>query len=74
MLGRDPMVHRFINETIYQAFLSYRHWHAPISRKTVKSHIINGTYYSEPLFTAQRTPTTTIPTSMTWVSLPQRHT
>ncbi|ODM15676.1 hypothetical protein SI65_08910 [Aspergillus cristatus] len=59
MLGRDPMADRFVGGTIYQAFLSalsYHRWHAPISGKIVKSYIINGTYYSEPLFTGTTSP------------------
>ncbi|OJJ82280.1 uncharacterized protein ASPGLDRAFT_1496827 [Aspergillus glaucus CBS 516.65] len=53
------MADRFISETIYQIFLSspsYHRWHAPISGKIVKSYIINGTYYSEPLFTGTTNP------------------
>lgn len=59
MLGRDPMANRYVGGTIYQAFLSalsYHRWHAPISGKIVKSYIIDGTYYSEPLFTGTTNP------------------
>src|SRR5699024_5843670 len=54
MLGRDPAADQFIGGTIYQAFLnalSYHRWHAPVSGRIIKSYIINGTYYSEPLYT-----------------------
>ncbi|RYN39567.1 hypothetical protein AA0112_g3547 [Alternaria arborescens] len=53
MLAMDPLHEQFIGGTIYQAFLSamsYHRWHAPISGKVVKSYLIEGTYFSEPLF------------------------
>lgn len=39
--------------TIYQAFLSalsYHRWHAPVTGTVRKAYVIDGTYYSEPLF------------------------
>lgn len=53
MLNHDPFAEEFIGGTIYQAFLSalsYHRWHAPVSGKVVKSFVVDGTYYSEPLF------------------------
>ncbi|KAI4950984.1 hypothetical protein J4E86_007493 [Alternaria arbusti] len=53
MLAMDPLHEQFIGGTIYQAFLSalsYHRWHAPVSGKVVKSYIVEGTYFSEPLF------------------------
>ncbi|CAG8358662.1 unnamed protein product [Penicillium salamii] len=53
MLGHDSLASNFVGGTIYQAFLSalsYHRWHAPVSGKIVKAYVIDGTYYSEPLF------------------------
>lgn len=53
MLARDSLAPHFIGGTIYQAFLSalsYHRWHTPVSGKIVKSYVIPGTYYSEPLY------------------------
>ncbi|KIW38223.1 uncharacterized protein PV06_09207 [Exophiala oligosperma] len=53
MLARDPLAERFVGGTVYQAFLSalsYHRWHAPVSGKLVKAYVVDGTYYSEPLF------------------------
>ncbi|KAI4911872.1 hypothetical protein J4E90_006689 [Alternaria incomplexa] len=53
MLAMDPLHEHFIGGTIYQAFLSalsYHRWHAPVSGKVVKSYVVEGTYFSEPLF------------------------
>jgi phosphatidylserine decarboxylase len=53
MLGHDPLASQFVGGTIYQAFLSalsYHRWHAPVSGKIVKAYVVDGTYYSEPLF------------------------
>ncbi|WWC72371.1 phosphatidylserine decarboxylase [Kwoniella pini CBS 10737] len=44
---------QFVGGTIYQAFLSalsYHRWHSPVSGTIKKSFIVQGTYYSEPLF------------------------
>lgn len=44
---------RYIGGTIYQAFLSalsYHRWHSPISGTIKKAYIVDGTYFSEPLF------------------------
>lgn len=54
MFGRDPVADQFVGGTVYQAFLSalsYHRWHAPVSGKVVKTYVINGTYFSEPLYT-----------------------
>jgi phosphatidylserine decarboxylase len=53
MLGHDPLAAQFVGGTVYQAFLSalsYHRWHAPVSGKVVKAYVVDGTYYSEPLF------------------------
>ena len=53
MLGHDSLASQFIGGTVYQAFLSalsYHRWHAPVSGKVVKAYVVDGTYYSEPLF------------------------
>ncbi|CAG7929754.1 unnamed protein product [Penicillium olsonii] len=53
MLGHDSLASEFVGGTIYQAFLSalsYHRWHAPVSGKVVKAYVVDGTYYSEPLF------------------------
>ncbi|KOS36470.1 hypothetical protein ACN38_g12788 [Penicillium nordicum] len=53
MLGHDPLASQFVGGTIYQAFLnslSYHRWHSPVSGKVVKAYVVDGTYYSEPLF------------------------
>jgi len=54
MLSHDPWHEKYIGGTIYQAFLSalsYHRWHTPVSGKVVKSYKVDGTYFSEPLFT-----------------------
>ncbi|KAG0152963.1 Phosphatidylserine decarboxylase family protein [Penicillium digitatum] len=53
MLGHDAFAPLFVGGTIYQAFLSalsYHRWHSPVSGKVVKAYVVDGTYYSEPLF------------------------
>ncbi|KAJ6185164.1 hypothetical protein N7519_006465 [Penicillium mononematosum] len=53
MLGHDPLASQFVGGTVYQAFLSalsYHRWHSPVSGKVVKAYVVDGTYYSEPLF------------------------
>lgn len=53
MLGHDSLASQFVGGTIYQAFLSalsYHRWHASVSGKVVKAYVVDGTYYSEPLF------------------------
>jgi phosphatidylserine decarboxylase len=53
MLDLDDFASQFVGGTIYQAFLSalsYHRWHAPVSGKVVKAYVVDGTYYSEPLF------------------------
>ncbi|KAJ5273830.1 hypothetical protein N7478_008955 [Penicillium angulare] len=53
MLGHDQYAQQFVGGTVYQAFLSalsYHRWHSPVSGKITKAFVIDGTYYSEPLF------------------------
>lgn len=53
MLGHDALASQFVGGTIYQAFLSalsYHRWHSPVSGTVVKAYVVDGTYYSEPLF------------------------
>ncbi|KAG2419759.1 hypothetical protein HFD88_004555 [Aspergillus terreus] len=53
MLAHDPLAPQFAGGTVYQAFLSalsYHRWHSPVSGKIVKAYVVDGTYYSEPLF------------------------
>lgn len=60
MLGHDSLAEQFVGGTIYQAFLSalsYHRWHAPVSGKVVKAYVVDGTYYSEPLFEGVGNPT-----------------
>ena len=50
MLANDPLVHKFVGGTVYQAFLnalSYHRWHSPVSGKIVKCFVQDGSYYSE---------------------------
>jgi phosphatidylserine decarboxylase len=53
MLANDSLAEGFVGGTVYQAFLSalsYHRWHAPVSGTVKKAYVVNGTYYSEPLF------------------------
>ena len=53
MLDHDTLAEQFVGGTIYQAFLSalsYHRWHSPVNGRVVKTAVIDGTYYSEPLF------------------------
>lgn len=53
MLAHDELAPLFTGGTIYQAFLSalsYHRWHSPVSGKILKAYVVDGTYYSEPLF------------------------
>ncbi|KAF3023168.1 hypothetical protein E8E14_014130 [Neopestalotiopsis sp. 37M] len=53
MLGHDPLAREFQHATIYQAFLSalsYHRWHSPVSGTVKKAFLVEGTYFSEPLF------------------------
>ncbi|KAH2031568.1 hypothetical protein KXV65_002049 [Aspergillus fumigatus] len=53
MLNHDEFTPQFVGGTVYQAFLSalsYHRWHSPVSGKVVKASVVEGTYYSEPLF------------------------
>jgi phosphatidylserine decarboxylase len=53
MLANDPLAEQFVGGTVYQAFLSslsYHRWHSPVSGKVVKQYVVDGTYFSEPLF------------------------
>lgn len=53
MLHQDELAPQFTGGTIYQAFLSalsYHRWHSPVSGTIKKCYVVDGTYYSEPLF------------------------
>jgi phosphatidylserine decarboxylase len=53
MLAHDSLAQNFAGGTVYQAFLSalsYHRWHAPISGTIKKAYVVDGTYFSEPLF------------------------
>jgi phosphatidylserine decarboxylase len=50
MLGGAELTDRFVDGTVYQAFLSamnYHRWHSPVSGKVVDAYVQEGTYYSE---------------------------
>ncbi len=52
MLAHDKFAEQFVGGTVYQAFLSalsYHRWHSPVGGKVVKTTLIDGTYYSEPV-------------------------
>ncbi|KAJ3014511.1 hypothetical protein HKX48_005106 [Thoreauomyces humboldtii] len=60
MLHQDELAEKFVGGTIYQAYLSalsFHRWTAPVSGKIVKAYVVDGTYYSEPLFTTFADPT-----------------
>ena len=53
MLNFDPLAQQFVGGTVYQAFLSalsYHRWHSPVTGTIRTARVVNGTYYSEPLF------------------------
>ncbi|KAL2211850.1 hypothetical protein CC79DRAFT_1267631 [Sarocladium strictum] len=53
MLNHDPLARDFAGGTIYQAFLSalsYHRWHSPVSGTVRRAFVVDGTYFSEPLF------------------------
>jgi len=53
MLAHDSLAQNFAGGTVYQAFLSalsYHRWHAPVSGTIKKAYVVDGTYFSEPLF------------------------
>lgn len=53
MLANDPLHEQFIGGTVYQAFLSalsYHRWHSPISGRIKRAYIVDGAYFSEPLY------------------------
>lgn len=53
MLAQDPLAEQFVGGTIYQAFLSalsYHRWHTPVSGTIKKAYLVDGSYFSEPLF------------------------
>lgn len=59
MLAKCHFAEQFVGGTVYQAFLSalsYHRWHSPVSGKVVKRYVVDGTYYSEPLFTTMADP------------------
>ncbi|KAK3400582.1 Phophatidylserine decarboxylase-domain-containing protein [Sordaria brevicollis] len=55
MLAHDPSSSHFAGGTVYQAFLSalsYHRWHSPVSGTIKRAFVEQGTYFSEPLFSA----------------------
>jgi len=53
MLAFDPLAEQFTGGTIYQAFLaalSYHRWHSSVSGTIKKAYVVDGTYFSEPLW------------------------
>ncbi|WVQ95753.1 phosphatidylserine decarboxylase [Kwoniella sp. CBS 9459] len=59
---------QFVGGTIYQAFLSalsYHRWHSPVSGTIKKAYVVDGTYYSEPMFVDFTTTQSADPTGET---------
>ncbi|ORX40306.1 Phophatidylserine decarboxylase-domain-containing protein [Kockovaella imperatae] len=53
MLAFDELAEQFVGGTIYQAFLSalsYHRWHSPVTGTIKKAYVVDGTYFSEPLY------------------------
>lgn len=53
MLAHDALAAGFAGGTVYQAFLSalsYHRWHSPVSGTVRRAFVVDGTYFSEPLF------------------------
>jgi phosphatidylserine decarboxylase len=53
MLAFDDMAEQFVGGTVYQAFLSalsYHRWHSPVSGTVKKAYVVDGTYFSEPMY------------------------
>ncbi|ROV90807.1 hypothetical protein VPNG_09850 [Cytospora leucostoma] len=53
MLAGDDEAPKFAGGTVYQAFLSalsYHRWHSPVSGTVKKAYVVDGTYFSEPLY------------------------
>ncbi|KJZ80000.1 hypothetical protein HIM_00714 [Hirsutella minnesotensis 3608] len=53
MLDHDPLAREFAGGTVYQAFLSalsYHRWHSPVGGVVRRAFVVDGTYFSEPLF------------------------
>ncbi|KAM3449910.1 hypothetical protein MY3296_006520 [Beauveria thailandica] len=54
MLGHESaLAAPFVGGTVYQAFLSalsYHRWHSPVSGIVRRAFVVDGTYFSEPLF------------------------
>ncbi|KAG9044186.1 hypothetical protein FS837_008645 [Tulasnella sp. UAMH 9824] len=53
MLDNDPSVSKFVDGSVYQAFLSalkYHRWHAPVDGTVVSTKLVPGTYYLESPF------------------------
>lgn len=50
LLANDESVDRFVDGTVYQAFLSalnYHRWHSPVAGTVVRAFVQPGTYFSE---------------------------
>lgn len=61
MLGHDSLASQFDGATVYQAFLSalsYHRWHSPVSGTIKKAFLVDGTYFSEPLWEGLGDPST----------------
>lgn len=61
MLAHDSLAEQFDGATVYQAFLSalsYHRWHAPVSGTIKKAYVVDGTYFSEPLWEGLGDPNT----------------
>ncbi len=53
MLANDKLSQKFAGGTVYQGFLnslSYHRWHAPVSGIVRRAFVVDGTYFSMPLF------------------------
>lgn len=62
MLGHDASAAHYAGGTIFQAFLSllsYHRWHAPVSGIVRRAFVVDGTYYSEPLYRGNGHPNVT---------------
>ena len=50
ILADDTLALRFVDGTVYQAFLSafsYHRWHSPMSGTIVKATVVEGSYYAQ---------------------------
>lgn len=50
MMEKNPLAAKFVNGTVYQAFLSatkYHRWHSPVDGTVVDAYVVDGSYYAE---------------------------